>query len=179
VLEPNRHYTGMGIALRHPAELARLPLSYRPVRTARLDPKDWPGLVDPVAVWNVHVRAPHSFPQHASWAMRREQLSDLLGHLGGAAAGRRLLLMGDFNATPIWPVYRRIARELDDVALAAARRAGRRPARTWGPVWRGGRRVPLLRIDHAFARGVEVGQVRTLPVPGSDHDALCVDVSLG
>lgn len=178
-LEPDRDYRGMGIALRQPADVAQLPLRYRPLRTACLDPKDWPGLADPVAVWNVHVRAPQGFPQHVSWATRRAQLRGLLEHVSGAAAGRRLVLVGDFNATPAWPLYRRVARELDDVALATARRSGRRPARTWGPRWPRVPRVRLLRIDHAFARGVEVSRVRRLPVPGSDHDALCVDVALG
>jgi len=179
VLEPADDYTGMGIALRQPAEPASLPLRYRPLRAARLDPKDWPGLSDPVSVWNVHVRAPHSFPQHVSWATRRAQLRGLLAHMRGDAAGPRLVLVGDFNATPVWPVYRSVAREIEDVARAAARRAGRRPARTWGPLWRRLPRVRLLRIDHAFARGVEVTGVRCLDVPGSDHDAVCVDVALG
>lgn len=178
-LEPSRDYKGMGIALRQPAEVASLPLRFRPVRAARLDPKEWPGLADPVAVWNVHVRAPHGFPQHVAWATRRAQLSGLMDHLGAAAVERRLVVVGDFNATPIWPVYRRVARQLDDVALSDARRSGRRPARTWGPVWRHAPRLRLLRIDHAFARGVEVSQVRSLRVPGSDHDALCVDIPLG
>jgi endonuclease/exonuclease/phosphatase (EEP) superfamily protein YafD len=89
------------------------------------------------------------------------------------------VLVGDFNATPVWPLYRRVAREIDDVALAVARRHGRRPARTWGPLWRRAPRMRLLRIDHAFARGVEVSRVRSFDVPGSDHDALCVDVALG
>jgi len=178
-LEPARDFTGMGIALRQPAEVGHLPLRYRPLRSARLDPKDWPGLADPVAVWNVHVRAPHGFPQHVAWRTRRAQLSGLLRHMGSAAADRRLVLVGDFNATPIWPLYRRVAREIDDVALAVARRHGRRPARTWGPLWRRAPRMRLLRIDHAFARGVEVSRVRSFHVPGSDHDALCVDVALG
>jgi len=178
-LEPARDFTGMGIALRRPAEVASLPLRYRPLRAAHLDPKDWQGLADPVAVWNIHVRAPHGFPQHVAWATRRAQLRGLMDHVGSAVAGRRLVLVGDFNATPAWPLYRRVAREIDDVALSIARRHGRRPARTWGPLWRRGPRLRLLRIDHAFARGVEVSQVKSFCVPGSDHDALCVDVALG
>lgn len=176
-LEPASDYTGMGIALRQPAEVTSLPLRYRPLRAARLDPKDWPGLAEPLAVWNVHVRAPHSYPQHVSLAIRRAQLSALLDHIDHAAAGPRLVLLGDFNATPLWPVYRRVARTLDDVVLATARRRGQRPARTWGPLWRYPR-LRLLRIDHAFARGVEVSRVCSFHLPGSDHDALCVDVAL-
>jgi endonuclease/exonuclease/phosphatase family metal-dependent hydrolase len=178
-LGPARDYTGMGIALRRPAEVASLPLRYRPVRATRLDPKDWPGLPEPLAVWNVHVRAPHSFPQPVSLAIRKAQLAGLLGHLDRARAIGALVLMGDFNATPLWPVYRQVARELDDVALASARLAGRRPARTWGPPRLRKTCGRLLRIDHAFARGVQVCRVRSLEIPGSDHDALCVDVEPG
>jgi endonuclease/exonuclease/phosphatase (EEP) superfamily protein YafD len=179
VLEPDRHFRGMGIASRRPVESACLPLRYRPLRAARLDPKDWPGLAGPLALWNVHVRAPHSFPQHRSWAMRREQLRGLVGHLDDGRGPQRLVLVGDFNATPVWPVYRRVARRVDDAALSCARRRGGRPERTWGPLWKRAPRLRLLRIDHAFTRGVEASRVRTLDVPGSDHDALCVDLELG
>jgi endonuclease/exonuclease/phosphatase (EEP) superfamily protein YafD len=175
-LEPAGDFTGMGIALRRPAEVASLPLAYRPLRTARLDPKDWPGLADPLAIWNVHVRAPHSFPQHTSFAIRRRQLRELLDHLREAPA--RLALVGDFNATPVWPVYRRLAAELRDAAHHVAAARGARPARTWpnlpGLAW-----LRLLRIDHAFVRGVDPHDVRVLEIAGSDHDAVCVDVGLG
>lgn len=178
VLEPARDYKGMGIALRRPAAVETLPLHYRPLRAARLDPQHWPGLAEPVSIWNVHVRAPHSFPQPAAWATRRAQLRGLLDHLANGSAGPRLLLVGDFNATPVWPVYRHVARQLEDVVLASARRAGRSPARTWGPFWRRAPWLRLLRIDHAFGRGIAVSRVRSFHVPGSDHDALCVDLEL-
>ena len=174
-LEPASNFTGMGIALRRPAEPGQMPLTYRALRTARLDPKDWPGLADPLAIWNVHVRAPHTHLN--SFAIRRAQLRELLAHLRSEAPAR-LALLGDFNATPVWPVYRRVAAELRDAAHHVAAARGGRPARTW-PNFRGLAGLRLLRIDHAFVRGVEPRDVRVLALPGSDHDAVCMDVALG
>jgi endonuclease/exonuclease/phosphatase (EEP) superfamily protein YafD len=174
-LQPATDCTGMGIALRRPADAGELPLTYRPLRTARLDPKDWPGLADPIAIWNVHVRAPHTHLN--SFAVRRAQLRELLSHLRSEAPAR-LALVGDFNATPVWPVYRRVAAEMRDAAHHVAAARGARPARTW-PNFRALPGVRLLRIDHAFVRGVEAHDVRVLEIAGSDHDAVCVDVALG
>ena len=173
-LEPATDHNGMGIALRGPAEVGQLALRCRPLRSARLDPKEWPGLAEPLCIWNAHVCAPHCFPVLRSLAIRRHQLKELLGHLR-ARDPRRLVLAGDFNATPAWPLYRLLAEELRDAALDAATRRGKSAPPTWGP-WSGAPR--LLRIDHAFVRGVEVLDARTLRVAGSDHDALCVDVAL-
>lgn len=175
-LEPAADYTGMGVATRRPAAVGRLPLRYRPLRTAALDPADWPGVREPLAVWNVHIRAPHSGPPW-SFAIRRVQLRQLLIHL--QEPGRPcLVLVGDLNATPIWPFYRRLIGPLRDAAVEAAARRGERPPPTWAP-WSGGaQQRRLLRIDHALVRGVEVAEVRRLHVPGSDHDALCVELSL-
>ena len=83
-------------------------------------------------------------------------------------------MVGDFNSTPIWPVYRRIASHLTDAAVAAAKKLNRRPANTWGP-WHGSPR--LLRIDHGFVRGVEVEQFHVVDIPMSDHSAVVMDVS--
>jgi endonuclease/exonuclease/phosphatase (EEP) superfamily protein YafD len=82
------------------------------------------------------------------------------------------VLVGDQNTTPRWPAYRRLASTLTDAALETARREGRRPGRTWG--LRYGPR--LLRIDHALVAGVTVDDVQVLPIAGSDHHALVVDV---
>lgn len=176
-LEPARDFTGMGIALRRPAQIEQLPLRYRPVRAASLSPCDWPGLAEPLAVWNAHVRAPHDWPPPASLVTRRHQLRGLLGHLE-ERSHPRLVLVGDFNATPVWPVYRQVAARLRDAACEVAERRGERPARTWKP-WAGADGPRVLRIDHAFVHGVEIEDLRRLHVAGSDHDALCVDVTLG
>jgi endonuclease/exonuclease/phosphatase family metal-dependent hydrolase len=172
-LEPDREFVGMGIALRRPADLERLPLAHRDGRIARLDPAHWPELARPVEILNVHISAPHSRPIWAQPARRRRQLEGILGYVD-SAPDRALALVGDFNATPLWPLYQRVAARLDDVALAHARRCNARPGKTW-PRWGPGR---LLRIDHCFARGLGVENFAVVDIPGSDHCALVVDLTL-
>lgn len=175
-LAPATDHHGMGVALRAPARLVQRPLARRALHCAELDPKEWPGLAAPLGVWNAHVWAPHTWPAPRSLAIRRAQLRQIAAALDEAPAAP-LLLVGDFNATPLWPAYRVLAARLEDAAVAQAARTGARPERTWAP-WRGARRPRLLRIDHVFARGARVEALRRLPLPGSDHDALCADVAL-
>ena len=82
-------------------------------------------------------------------------------------------MIGDFNATPNWPLYRRLATRIADAAGLDADRRGVRPSRTWGPFPAGPR---LFRIDHAFVRRTEVEGFRVVRIPGSDHSAVVVDV---
>jgi endonuclease/exonuclease/phosphatase (EEP) superfamily protein YafD len=174
-LEPAMDHMGMGIALRAPAALGALAMRLRDLRFARLEPDDWPGVAAPLTIWNVHIEAPHTRPM--SLLRRRHQLRALLRHLESEAAGK-LVLVGDFNATPLWPVYRGVAGRLRDAARDTAQRRGERPRRTWTPL--GGDHHPrLLRIDHVFVRGVEAAEVRTVNIVGSDHDALVVDLEIG
>jgi endonuclease/exonuclease/phosphatase family metal-dependent hydrolase len=172
-LEPGRGYAGMGIALRRPAVLGRLPLVPRNGQIARLDPANWPELAHAVEVLNVHVSAPHAWPIWVQPARRRRQLRSILGHVDSSPEDA-LALVGDFNASPLWPLYRRVAARLEDAALAHARRRGARPQKTW-PRWRGGR---LLRIDHCFARGLDVEGFEVVEIPGSDHCGLVIDLSV-
>lgn len=162
-LEPGRDYKGMGIALRQPAPVWRLALPYRGA---------WVAELGPLEVVNVHVLAPHVPPFWPALGIRRRQLRGLLEYFDGDPARRRVLL-GDLNATPLWPLYRRLAARLADAAVEAARGNGARPRRTWAPwPW-----VPrLLRIDHALVSGLGVEAVRTVRVRGSDHDALVLDL---
>ncbi len=85
------------------------------------------------------------------------------------------LLVGDFNATPYWPWYRRMASQFTDAAVAVAARVGTAPKPTWGP-WPGAPK--LLRIDHGFLRGLEVEEFEVFEVSGSDHSALVMDLTL-
>ncbi len=175
-LAPRTDYTGMGVAARGPVEFGVLPLRFRPLRTARLDPKHWSGLDAPLDVWNIHVCAPHSRPP-LSFALRRAQVRRLLAHL--EEVGRpRLLLVGDLNATPHWPAYRQLVPRLRDLAVEAATRRGEPPPGTWAPRPGLPDRRRWLRIDHALGRGVSAVDVRRLHLEGSDHDALCVDLAL-
>jgi endonuclease/exonuclease/phosphatase (EEP) superfamily protein YafD len=171
-LEPTPDGMGMGVALSRPAAVERLVLPHRDARVARLEPEDWPELGERVEILNVHISAPHTRVP-ASWRDRRGQVVGLEAYLASAAGPRALV--GDLNATPLWPAYRRLAALLDDAAALAAAREGRTPARTWGP----GPAAPrLLRIDHVLVDALEVRAFRVVPLPGSDHSAVVVDLSL-
>ncbi len=94
----------------------------------------------------------------------------------GAANIRQRIVVGDFNATPLWPLDWRMSSQFTDAAIAVARKSGCRPQRTWGP-WSGAPR--LLRIDHGFVtKGMRVDEFQAVPVRGSDHSAIVMDVLL-
>jgi endonuclease/exonuclease/phosphatase (EEP) superfamily protein YafD len=173
LFEPRRDFLGMGLALRHPAPARRLPLPHRDARAVRLDPGAWPGLAAPLEVIGVHIMGPHAWPWSTSWPARRGQLRELLRYLGAADPIGRVVI-GDYNATPLWPLYRRLRRRLHDAAEIVAARTGRRPERTWRPTPRFPR---LLRIDHALTSAVTVRDFRVRDVPGGDHSAILVEVS--
>jgi len=174
-LEPARDFNGMGIAARHPAEFDRVPLACRDARVARLDPADWPALTGALEIVNVHIVSPTSCKHGWPWLRRRrEQLRGLLEYLD-RTRGQARTVLGDFNATPAWPLYRVVAERLEDLALTHARSRGARPARTWAR-WVGG--PPLLRIDHCFGRGVRVDDFQVVAIRGSDHSGLVVDLSV-
>jgi endonuclease/exonuclease/phosphatase family metal-dependent hydrolase len=173
-LEPSTDYGGMGIALRHPGSVQRLNLRHRDARVVELVPDEWPDLPDRIELVNVHIQAPHCFPQWRSLARRRDQLRTLMGYLQGVPKPRRAVI-GDFNATPIWPVYRSLASHLDDAALRYAEVTGSRPGRTWGP-WHGAPR--MLRIDHAFLHGLSVEHFEVVEVAGSDHSGILTDLRI-
>jgi len=170
-LEPRRDAMGMGIALARPARLARIPLGWRDAHAAELDPAAWPGLAAPLEVLNLHLRNPLT-PSRTH--LRSLQLRHLLAHLDASPARPRVLL-GDLNATPLWPVYRRLAARLDDLALRFARRRGARPEPTWP---RGLGPLRALRIDHCLARGCEALAVEVHELRGSDHCALFVELAI-
>jgi endonuclease/exonuclease/phosphatase (EEP) superfamily protein YafD len=170
-LEPRLDAEGMGIALLHPGAVEALALPRRDARIARLTPGIWPGLEAPVEVLNLHVVAPHALPPWRTFATRMGQVRGLARWLDANPHPARIVC-GDFNATPSWPAYRQIASRLRDVARHHAAQDGRSPVRTWGP-WHGSPR--LLRLDHVFASGGRVLELRALPVLGSDHTALIVE----
>jgi endonuclease/exonuclease/phosphatase (EEP) superfamily protein YafD len=172
LLEPTRDYSGMGIALREPAPIRRLALPGRDARIADIAWQGPAGARIELEILNVHVEAPHS--TWDSLYRRRGQLRGLVRHLAAAPARRRVLI-GDLNATPLWPLYRRLAARLTDAAAAAAHRHGRSVESTWGP-WAWAPRV--LRIDHAFVDGVAVEDFRVLPIAGSDHSAIVIDIAV-
>ena len=173
MLAPGAGPEGTGIALRRPAAVEAIPMSYRPLHVAQLHPADWPGLEAPVELASTHFAAPHIRPYGSAIGHRRRQLGDIERYLGSTPRDRRVLL-GDFNSTPLWPAYRRIASQLTDAAVQVAAARGGSARRTWGP-WPGS--IRLLRIDHAFVRGLGVLDFQVIELPGSDHDAIVIDLS--
>ncbi len=172
-LAPASDHTGMGIALRRPAPVRRIPLPCRDAHVVRLTPQEWPILVESLEVVNVHIAAPHIPPFWPALHRRRGQLSRLEEYLDRAAQCARVVI-GDFNSPPWWPLYRRLAARLTDAAVVAAARRGVRPQATWGPNPSGTR---LLRLDHALVTGAAVEDFRVVPVAGSDHSAIVLDLS--
>jgi endonuclease/exonuclease/phosphatase (EEP) superfamily protein YafD len=162
-VQPHR----MGIALKQPGCVRRIDLAGRCAYASDVAAD---GSGARITVVNAHIIAPHVGPPWTVAALRRRQTRELDAYL--RSTPRPLVLVGDLNSTPLWPAYRRLASTLTDAALEAARREGRRPGRTWG--LRYGPR--LLRIDHALVTGVTVDDVQVLPIAGSDHHALVVDV---
>jgi len=173
--EPARDFTGMGIAVRYPAAFDRVALAYRDARVARLDPAHWPALTAGLEIVNVHIASP-TFGRRirARLGHRRSQCRGLLEYLD-ATPERTRAVLGDFNATPAWPLYRVIAARLEDLARSHARSSNARPARTWAR-WVGG--PPLLRIDHCFGSGLRVDDFQVVAIRGSDHSGLVVDLSV-
>jgi len=173
-LEPRDDATGVGIACRLPVQIDRLPMTFRDLFVARLDPADWPGLSAPLEFSTTHIAAPHVQPMPMGPWFRFKQVRELMRHLRASSADRQLLV-GDFNATPAWPVYWHVAGHMSNAAAAVAKKRGESPRATWGP-WSGSPR--FLRIDHAFTRGLEAESFEVLPVPGADHSAILMEFSL-
>jgi endonuclease/exonuclease/phosphatase family metal-dependent hydrolase len=169
-LDPARDHNGMGIALKAAGSVRLFPLPYRSAYVAELP---WFRDEEPVEILNVHLAAPHVPPVVQRMSERRGQVRVIVAHLD-ATPRRRRVLVGDLNATPLWPAYRRLRTRLDDAVAATARRSGRRPARTWGP-WSGSMR--LFRIDHVLVQGLVATETRVLPLRGSDHCALVADLA--
>jgi endonuclease/exonuclease/phosphatase (EEP) superfamily protein YafD len=169
-LEPARDCTGMGIALRRPSRVDRIAL---PCRDARLAEVSLDGTRTRLEVINVHVQAPFFPFTWTAFRHRRGQLAGLERYLD-ADPERPRAVVGDFNATPGWPLYHRMAARFADAAKEVARRRGTAPVPTWGP--RPGARR-LLRIDHAFVGGLAVLDFRVVALRGCDHAAIVVDLA--
>jgi endonuclease/exonuclease/phosphatase family metal-dependent hydrolase len=129
----------MGIASRAPVPVRRLTLPRRDARVAEIALRSPDGGRVTVEVLNIHVEAPHTTPTWTTVARRRGQWRGLERHIK-ANPHRARLVVGDFNSTPLWPFYRRMAGHLHDAAVIHARRRGARAGRTWGP-WHGSPRL--------------------------------------
>ncbi len=178
-LMPAHDHSGMGIATRWPVETSLIPLYMRSAPVIRLNPDTWSQLDRPLEVINVHMYAPQVVTPKLGLPVRRRQIRDFerfFAEEGSDSLRDSRVLVGDFNATPIWPVYRWFAKRFTDAAGAAAEQLGRPVRPTWGPWHRAPR---MLRIDHGFVRGFEVEEFQVVPVPGSDHSAVVMDLRIG
>lgn len=161
LLHPAWDYAGMGLASIHPIQVRRHPLPHRDAMVAEGD----------LTIWTVHLANPVDFPPPVK--RRPAQVGALEKAID---PDRPTLLVGDLNATPSWPAYRRLTRRLQDGVADWARRNNQAPAPTWG--YRPGFPA-MLRIDHALVSHAVVRSARVEVVPGSDHRALVVDVEKG
>jgi len=107
---------------------------------------------------------------------RRLQVEALLGEgwLAHPDGQESVILCGDFNALPLWPVHVCIGRRLKDAQMALG---DHRPMSTWFG------RYPAVRIDHVFVgRAIKVFAVNVaktaLARVASDHLPLIVDLRL-
>jgi endonuclease/exonuclease/phosphatase family metal-dependent hydrolase len=167
-LFPSEEYEGRGVASKLEAEGGSIDLPWRPgtwVRVA-VEGKTLVGA-------GAHMSNPIQFPSWRSIRERRDQADALLAW-ADAQESDALIVAGDMNASPRWPLYRRLADHWQDLAVQAAEASGDEPERTWG--WRPGW-PRMLRIDHIFGSGVTAVATHVEPMHGSDHHALIVDVT--
>jgi hypothetical protein len=165
-LNPADDFTGRGIATRLDAEFGDIPMPVRMGTSATL--------VVGGTEWNlagIHLMNPIEFPWWTSVKSRTGQL-EAIDRWGRTMRGPTIVA-GDFNASPRWPAYRHLAEHWHDLVADHGSVSGVRPEKTWG--WRPGW-PRLLRIDHVFGRGVSAIDVSVVPIKGSDHDAVVVDL---
>ena len=169
-LHPEIDHRGRGIASRLEAEFGEVPLPWRPGLWSRID-------VGPrrLVLANVHMRNPIVMPWWSSVRIRGRQVDALFQWAKGfVEEGDAVVIAGDMNASPSWPVYRRLVRGWDDLVAASSVESGARlrPTWAWRPGW-----PRLLRIDHVFGSGARVVSTRVEPMRGSDHAAVVVDLA--
>ncbi len=171
LLAPRPDGPGIGMAADRPVTVDEVPMPYRSGMVATLQPEDWPEFGGRVEVFNVHLANPIGRWPRSMTGVRRGQV-DAIESRTESMPDRRVLC-GDLNATPLWPAYRRLLRSYRDRVVDAAASQGNRPSRTWAPLRTGPR---VLRIDHILVSGVGVVSAEALPLAGSDHFVVVVDL---
>lgn len=161
-LRPALRFAGRGIATRFPVVFGHIWMPGRHGTYAELETTD-----GPVRLAGVHLQNPINFPWWVTARNREAQLDGLLEWVGQNEPP--IVVAGDFNASPAWPVYKRMASQFEDLVLAAD--PDPPPTWAWRPRW-----PRVLRIDHVFGIGVESTKVEIVPVVGSDHAAIVIDL---
>lgn len=168
-------HRGNGIASRFPVEMDRIRMPKRDGWVARLSPQHWQKLPFLIEVVNVHISGPHLWPYFPRLVRRKAQLEALLEDRE-CRTGVPYAIFGDFNSSPIWPVYKKMSARFVDGALEAGG-AELEFDGTWPYLpWLGIR--GLLRIDHCFLWKLSVERTRIVEIPGSDHLGLLVDIDI-
>lgn len=167
-LHPSSDVAGRGIATRFDCEFADIAMPGRHGTAATLSVGG-----EKVRLAGIHLLNPIDFPWWATAKLRGRQVDALLRWVEAGAGP--VVVAGDFNASPAWPAYRRVASRLTDLIDEAASSAGEPARATWG--WRPGW-PRMLRIDHVFGSGVHVVDNLLVPIDGSDHAAIVVDIVL-
>lgn len=165
-LHPSEEFVGRGVASRLPIQFGTIDMPGRTGTYAAITTNE--------GVWNmagIHLVNPIRWPQWKAVRTRTAQLDALEAWADELGSGPQLVV-GDFNASPRWPAYRRVASRWTDLVAEAIPR----PERTWG--WRPGWPL-MLRIDHVFGTGVQATEVSVHPIAGSDHRAVLVELTAG
>lgn len=156
----------------HGDDLFRTALVSRfPIRSSRIHSLEGYACIEAVVATpagDVRVFAGHLHSPLLPWQResQRRQFRQLAGLVAGAPGP--VLVLADCNATPADPLWRSFCR---DARL-------QRPPWLWPgswPSWLG----PLgLPIDHVLGRGVALGRLHPVPLPGSDHRGVMAAVQL-
>lgn len=163
-LRPALDFTGRGVASRFEGAMGDIEMPGRVGVGASLAVDE-----EIVRVAGVHLLNPVHFPWWVSARRRGEQVAELFRWLDDNPGPA--VVVGDFNASPRWPAYKKVANRLDDLVISS----GEGPRPTWGyrPGW------PLmLRIDHVFGSGLAASNIDTPAIDGSDHVAIVADIQL-
>jgi endonuclease/exonuclease/phosphatase (EEP) superfamily protein YafD len=113
----------------------------------------------------VHLEPPWPRPP-AAWSAELPRLAEVMRSIPPEHGS--VIVAGDFNATIDHAGYRRLVR-------SDYHEAGGRPRRTW-PAHRPW--PALIGIDHVLLRSASAIATRAVPVRGSDHHGLLVDLRL-
>lgn len=157
-------HTGRAMVSQLPIEVLEVEMAHRPGLATRLD-------VEGAGVELLGVHLANPVMGVGAVLDRKRQVDAVLGHVD--RRGTPAVVVGDLNATPAWPAYRRLRSRLRDGVSDARKQNGNVLERTWSfrPGW-----PALLRIDHILTAGVRLDHVAVHRVEGSDHRAVAATI---
>ncbi len=165
VIGDDHHHAGRAMVAQHPIDVHEVEMAHRPGLATRLD-------VAGAGIELIGVHLANPVMGVGAVRDRKRQVEAVLDRVD--RHGTPAVVVGDLNATPVWPAYRRLRTRLRDGVSDARRHNGNPTERTWSvrPGW-----PPLLRIDHILTAGVRLEDVAVRRVDGSDHRAVAATVS--